>query len=346
MKFNQFLPLKISLACMLGLLSINSHAQTTLRYSDHEPLGNMRTQFLNQVLFPAIEAESHGQLKIDAHWNGEKSTSYNALKTIQQGDTVDMGVVVPEYSAKELPRHQLFKSFPKGPTGQRQVAFFRQVYRDVPSLNEELHTQHIEPIFLATGYPVAFFGTQPLRSLDDIQGQTWRTASFWHRDFITNTGGKPVTMPWNDGINKALQDKTLQGSMVNIDSGYDLKTHQIAPYVSTSKDLWLGHLYIIAMNQNAWQKLSNEDKQAIQRASEKAYEVLGSWMDMSYTQQITQLRQAGAIVKMIPANDLNRWTKRTRYSAIQDKWVSEQEKNGIGVKTTLQQIRQVMQDYQ
>lgn len=323
-----------------------ANAQTTLRYTDHEPLGNMRTQFLNQVLFPAIEAESHGNLKVEPHWNGEKSTSYNALKTVQQGDSVDMGVIVPEYSAKELPRHQLFKSFPKGPTGQRQVEFFRQVYRDVPSLTTELTEQHIKPVFLATGYPVAFFGTEPLKSLNDIKGQTWRTASFWHKDFIQNTGGKPVTMPWNDGINKAIQAKTLQGLMVNIDSGYDLKTHQIAPYIATSKDLWLGHLYIIGMNQNAWQKLSDSDKQAIERASEKAYSVLGSWMDSSYPKQIADLRQAGATVSMIPSGDLDRWVKKTNYPAIQDKWAAEQAKNGVDAKTTLEQLRKVMKNYQ
>ena len=32
---------------------------TRLTYSDHEPLGNMRTRFLNDVFFRAIEKESN-----------------------------------------------------------------------------------------------------------------------------------------------------------------------------------------------------------------------------------------------------------------------------------------------
>jgi hypothetical protein len=42
-----------------------------LKYSDHEPLGGMRTRFLKDVLFPAIERESNGRLKIEDHWDGE-----------------------------------------------------------------------------------------------------------------------------------------------------------------------------------------------------------------------------------------------------------------------------------
>ncbi len=46
------------------LLPVVSPAAQTLTYSDHEPLGDMRTRFINDVLFPAIEKESQGRLKI------------------------------------------------------------------------------------------------------------------------------------------------------------------------------------------------------------------------------------------------------------------------------------------
>lgn len=35
-------------------------APRILKFSDHEPLGGMRTRFLKDVLFPAIEKESNG----------------------------------------------------------------------------------------------------------------------------------------------------------------------------------------------------------------------------------------------------------------------------------------------
>lgn len=50
-------------------------------------------------------------------------------------------------------------------------------------------------LYFATGYPVAFFSTKPMTSLADVKGGTWRSASFWHQDFLTNAGAKAVTMP-------------------------------------------------------------------------------------------------------------------------------------------------------
>ena len=231
-----------------SLLSASAFAQRTLRYTDHEPLGVMRTQFIKDVFFSAVEEESNGGLKIEDHWNSEIAKSYDALGAVKEGQAVDMAIVVPEYAPNNLPLHQIFKSFPIGPTGAKQIEFFRRVYREIPEFSEELKKENVVPVFLATGYPVAFYGIKPLNTLDDLKGDRWRTASFWHQGFLKNTGATPVTMPWNEGINKAMQEKTLDGVMVNVDSGYQLKIYETAAHVLVSPDLWLGHLYLLVMN--------------------------------------------------------------------------------------------------
>ena len=125
----------------------------TLSYSDHEPLGNMRTKFLNEILFPAIERESEENIKIVPHWNGKLSTSYKALPIVQEAKDAQIAVVVPEYFADDLPMHQIFKSFPVGLTGQEQVDFFRSIYEKIPALKSEVDKQNLHVIFIATGFP-------------------------------------------------------------------------------------------------------------------------------------------------------------------------------------------------
>ncbi|MBF4472127.1 ABC transporter substrate-binding protein, partial [Flavobacterium sp. HJJ] len=266
-KVNNFLVLMISLL----FVSNNMSAQKILKYSDHQPLDGMRTKFLNEVFFPAIEKESNGRLKIEAHWNGELAIAYDALGTVSKGLTVDIATVVPEYTAEQLPLHQIFKSFPVGPSGKKQVSFFRNIYAEIPEFSAELDHNNIVPIFLATGYPVGFFSRDYLQSLTEIKEKKWRTASFWHQDFLSNFGATPITMHWGQEIYKALGEKTLDGIMVNIDSGYDLKVYEHAPYLLASKNLWLGHLYLVTMNKDSWNALSEEDQKAIQRAASTAY---------------------------------------------------------------------------
>lgn len=59
-------------------------APRVLTFSDHEPLGGMRTRFLKDVVFPAIERESTGRLKIEDHWDGDIAAAYDALCAVNR----------------------------------------------------------------------------------------------------------------------------------------------------------------------------------------------------------------------------------------------------------------------
>lgn len=288
----------------------------------------MRTQFLKDVLFPAIEKESNGRLKVEDHWNGEIAAAYDALSAVSEG-RVDMATTVPEYTAEELPLQQIFKSFPTGPSGDQQIDFFRHVYAEVPAFTAELEKNNILPLFYGTGYPVAFYSTVPLASLDDLKGGKWRSASFWHQDFLRNAGAVPVSMPWGPEIYDALKDGTLDGLMVNVDSGYTLDVHDVAPNVLVSKDLWLGHVYPLTMNKDVWGGLSQEDKDAIQRAAEASYQSLGSVMDNSFDAQLDELKNAGASVRILTSDEITRWQNMTKYQEVQSVWVKEQESKDV-----------------
>ena len=310
-------------------------SETILTYSDHEPLGNMRTKFLNDVFFKSIEEQSQGRVKINPHWNSEISISYEALKTVKDGSKAQITVIVPEYCMKELPLHQLFKSFPIGPTGQEQVNFFKGIYKEIPELLQEIEAQNLHIIFIATGYPVAFFSSKPMPDLKAIKGQKWRSASFWHKDFLTNAGATPITMAWGQGVFEALNDGTLDGLMVNVDSGYDINAHKAAPNILTSQKLWLGHEYIIAMNKSAWEKLSASDKKS----------KLGEVMNAEYFNQLEILRADGADVRILSDEEIKFWENTTNYKAIQDKWVKEQEQTIISTEKVLILIRNYMRKF-
>ena len=328
------------------LLPVVTVSETkTLKYSDHEPLGGMRTKFIKDVFFAAIEKESNGRLKIEDHWDSKISNGYDALRIVGKEGTADMTIVVPEYSANELPLHQMFKSFPVGPTGAKQVTFFRRVYAEIPAFSAELEKENVVNIFLSTGYPVAFFSTKPLSNLKDLKGERWRSASFRHKDFLQNVGATPVTMPWNEGIFTALRDGTLDGLMVNIDGGEQLKVDEVAPNILFSDKLWMGHVYLLVMNKDTWNGLAKEDKEAIQRAAETAYKTLGSVMDKSFDTQVKSMRKNGAKIRILSAKELEGWKTDTKYEQIQDAWIKEQEAKGVkDVASSMEKVRVILND--
>ncbi len=334
---------RLLLVALAFMMPTVGRAQTILKYTDHEPLGGMRTRFIQDVLFPAIEKESKGRLKVDAHWDGEIGTGYQALGKIGKERAADMGIVVPEYAPKELPLQQLFKSFPVGPVESKQLSFFRRAYAEVAAFPAELEKENVVPLFFATGFPVAFFSALPLDTLKDIKGETWRSASFWHQGFLKNAGATPVSMPWGTETFNALRAKTLDGLMVNVDSGYALKAHELAPNVLLSKSLWLGHVYILVMNRDTWGGLAKEDQQAIQRAAKKAYKVLGTLMESSWNTQIEALKNGGARVRVLSQGEVTRWERATKYRELQTAWVKEQEEKGLkGAAVALKKVRELL----
>jgi TRAP-type C4-dicarboxylate transport system substrate-binding protein len=216
---------------------------------------------------------------------------------------------------------------------------------EAPAFSEELKKNNVVPIFLATGYPVAFFSTKPLNNLNGLKGEKWRSASFWHQDFLKNAGATPVSMHWGPEIYDALKARTLDGLMVNVDSGYMLKVHEAAPYVLVSKDLWLGHLYVLAMNNDIWNGLAPEDRAAIQRAAETSYRTLGSVMDQNFDAQVDELRKGGANVRILDPNELERWGAATKYKDVQDAWVREQQRKGAtNVGPVFEKVNSIMND--
>ncbi|MCR6675900.1 TRAP transporter substrate-binding protein DctP [Escherichia marmotae] len=328
MTFKHFL---FSLISGLLLVSFpNIAAEKILRYTDHEPYGGMRTQLIKEVLFAEIGKESQGRLEIEPHWNGEIAISYDALATISDGSKADMGIVVPEYTAKQLPLHQIFKSFAIGPEhGASQVEFFRRVYAEIPELNAEIERNNVVNLQFFLGYPVGFFSTKPIMKLTALQGTSWRTASFWHRAYLVNTGAKTVTLPWNEQITTALHDGKLDGLMVNLDSGYDIHAERAAPNVLLSPSLWLGHVYLLTMNKHTWESLSTQDREAIQRAAITTQKALGQALDNNLINMVKTLEQEGTHVRYLTKAELEAWRKAIGYQQEQAQWVAKQKAEGI-----------------
>jgi len=339
-----FIALQLSLRVCHADELYSDNKTRVLTYSDHQPSDRMRTRFLNEVLFAAIEDESNGRIKIEAHWDGQLAEAYDALAAVSSGKT-DMATTVPEYTSAALPLHQIFKSFPLGPTSSQQIAFFRKVYQEIPAFTDELAENNVVPIFFGTGYPVAFFGRQPLEDLNQLSGDKWRSASFWHLDFLKNAGAIPVRMHWGQEVYDALMSGEIDGLMVNVDSGYFLNVHDVAPFVLVSKSLWLGHIYPVTMNKSTWENLSFEDKQAIQRATSKAYKALGKVMEQSYQSQLEKLKEAGARIRELDSKELLQFQQQTSYESVQEDWASLQEKAGVSkAKSVIAKVKALMDE--
>jgi len=129
--------------------------------------------------------------------------------------------------------------------------------------------------------------------------------------------------------------------MVNVDSGYDINAHEVAPYILTSKKLWLGHIYIIAMNKDIWSNLSKDDKVAIKNAADASYKSMGSFADKAFEWQIRELKKSNAKVRILTDKELLQWKQAVKFKEIQNQWI---EKNTLLDKTVIEDVRNSIQE--
>ncbi|GJG89062.1 hypothetical protein tb265_42430 [Gemmatimonadetes bacterium T265] len=84
-----------------------------------------------------------------------------------------------------------------------------------------------------------------------------------------------------------------------------------------------------AMNRDAGNGLTEQDRAAIGRAAETAYGALGPVMESSVAALVADMRQDGARVRLRRPKELRAWRKGTKYKTVQASWAAEQEGKGV-----------------
>ena len=161
-------------ALLAAGIATGAKAQTTLKYSDHDPPGGMRTGFNKDFWLPEIEKQTGGAVKIQDFFGGALFSSKEVLKGVGDGVT-DIGFAFPGHYPRQLLAHNIYNLFPRGPQKyQDMVWLWRKINAEVPALQAELKKANVVVVFYGAGLPGAFAGKKPIKKLADIKGDKWR----------------------------------------------------------------------------------------------------------------------------------------------------------------------------
>lgn len=297
-------------------------ATTTLRYSDHDSPGGMRTKFVKDVWIPAIEAQSKGDIKVQALFGGALLGSSEALGGLSDG-VVDMAFIFPDFYPKQLLLNQVFKLFPIGPrTWKGQQWLYNKVFTTIPEFSAELTKFNVKPLLITGGLPASFNSKNPMKTLADIKGKKWRASSRWHLDFFKSFGSVPVSVPWGDCF-MALQTGVIDGVFANYDGAHLIKVDEAGKHVLVSKALWWGTPFIHAISLDKWKSLSKKDQDALLKASKIAGEKFGAVYDAAYQKIWDEQKKEGIDVRELTPDEIKEWETQSQYKKHQQVWVKE-----------------------
>src|SRR5699024_5039235 len=110
----------------------------TLNYSDHDPPNGMRTKFLQEYCFPAIEDETDGKVRINTVFGGGLLSSSEALDGVRDG-VADIGLVYADNYSKRMFSYELLKLFPVASSQfECMYEIFDRALTDLPQFSEDI----------------------------------------------------------------------------------------------------------------------------------------------------------------------------------------------------------------
>lgn len=299
-----------------------------LNYSDHDPLGGMRTQFVKDVWLPEITEQSDGEITVRHFWGGALLSSKEILKGVGDG-IADLGMVYPGHYPRQLIAHSVFSLFPRGPTSfTNMIWFYRKAYEEVPALTDELSKVNVMPLMITAGLPGAFASTSPLESLDDVMGNRWRGGGKWPLRYLESIGAVPVAVPWDDTY-MALQTGTIDGALANYDGLRMMKLDEAAPNLLVSKELWYALPFLHLVNARKFERLPKENRNALLRAAAVAEQKFAATYDAAFESIRAEQQADGYTVTDMTSADLARWENKEALARLQSEWVSEAEAAGL-----------------
>ena len=325
LKRNSIVALFCCALVALGLAFVPSDASAAakkLKYTDHDPTGGLRTDFYKNVFFAEITKQTNGRIEIQDFWGGAMFSSSEALQGVADG-VADLGLIFPDFTPKQLILHQVYKMFPDGPAKYENIIkFYQDIYTEIPEFSKEIQKFNQTPILMTPGLPASFCSPKPLNSLDDIKGAKWRASSRWHLLFLKAGGAVPTAMPWGETY-MSLQTGALDGSMANYDGVHMTKQDEAAPNVLVSRGLWWGTPFIVTVNNDVWEGLSEEDRQGILKAAEiasaKYADAYNGAIDQIFDAQV----KAGMKVRYLEQSEVDKWVEICKSANAPEIWLKD-----------------------
>ncbi|SHF12161.1 TRAP-type C4-dicarboxylate transport system, substrate-binding protein [Desulfacinum infernum DSM 9756] len=125
-------------------------------------------------------------------------------------------------------------------------------------------------LYVAPWPPSGLFTKKEILTTADIKGIKTRTYDKNGADFLTNLGGKAVSLPWGE-VYAALRTGMIDSVLTSAVSGRDAKLWEVLKYFKRIEYAY--PLNMVVINLDYWNGLSAEQKAAMEKAAAELQEL-------------------------------------------------------------------------
>ena len=211
-----------------------------------------------------IEKNSNGDIKVQVLYSGEGVGTTGILGAVKSG-LVTMGAPFQSMHAGELPAGVVEIGLPGGTddTDELNALFHEKGWDEI--LKEAYGSQGLVWLDPYIQPPVYIITKEPIESIEDFKGLKIRAPGAYGK-FLRNLGASPVSLAWSE-IYTSLSTGVIDGSI-----GSNMIDHRDGNHVEVAKYMYPlplagAQVLPIIVNRSAWNKLSDEQKEAVKAAT-------------------------------------------------------------------------------
>ena len=260
---------------------------------------------IDQWFADEIKKATNGEVEIEIFWAGALGGPKENLTLLSSG-AVDMAAMSPSYFPSELPFFSAPNSLPMTMETTRQAyVLMPRLLSEVPAFAREAARHDIRPLFFHLLNPYLLMSTEPIVSFDDLHGKKVRT---WGEDLprlFQAAGATPVNLLIPD-IYEGLRHGMVDAIPFNVDLAVAYKTYETARHVSEVV-VWMGPAWGVWINEDAWQKLTPAQQEAILEVADRATALELKTIDAAGEAARRFLVAEGVAFHAFPEEELRRW---------------------------------------
>lgn len=255
-------------ACLPALLLAGSAlAQTTvIKYSNWLPVGQAMRVDVIEPWIQEVEKATQGRVKIETL--PKVVGTVGAQFDVARDGQADLVVFVPSYTPNRFDILEVLQLPFMSDSPEKFAPIADRFYRQHLASYGEL--KGVQPLSVFIVSPGQLFTKRPVKALADLKGMKIRSPQPSANQALTLLGAVPVSKPVSE-VYELLSSGVLDGTLM---PGESMQSFKLTDLVG-SGTLIPGALYntvlVIAMNDDKWKSLRQEDRDAIMRLSGETF---------------------------------------------------------------------------
>jgi TRAP-type C4-dicarboxylate transport system substrate-binding protein len=317
--------------CGLVGVASSAHAQSiNLKFATGlSPKHTMQTKVF-EPWAKKINEMSNGKVTVTFFPGGALGKTPDHYDLAEKG-IADISYTLHDYTPGRFPMTTVFELpfIIKSATGTSKAMW--KVYEEFPEFRKEYRKVKVLGLFC---HPAGNFNSikKPIKSLDDLKGMKFRTASPHVTEALKIFGAVPVNMPITETYT-ALERGVVEGTVLPWEGNFVFKLAELLKY-GTETDFYTMTMLVV-MNKRKYDSLPDDVKKIIDETTGMAMSAeAGKVYDQTNDPMRQLCQKKGMQSLQLPEEETKKLEKLTM--PLRDKWVKDMEAKGLPGKAVLE----------